>query len=103
MIQGRFSPQARRDLDEICAFINAANPDAARKVRRTILDTADLLARSPEIGRSIRNASGAHQETRWFVVPGFRNYLIFYRPYEDSVMVIRVLNAARDWTQFFPL
>ena len=36
------------------------------------------------------------------VVPKYRNYLFFYRPFQDSVMVVRILHAAEDWTRFFP-
>jgi len=102
MIRARFSPKAERDLDEIFRFISSDNPDAAQLVRETILDVADFLAQNPELGRKIRNASPRHAQIRWFVVPKFRNYLIFYQPLQGTVMVVRVLHAAQDWTRFFP-
>lgn len=43
-----------------------------------------------------------HAQIRWFVVPKSRNYLIFYQPYRETIMVIRVLHPAQDWTRFFP-
>lgn len=57
---------------------------------------------NPAIGRRIRDAKDRHAEIRWLVVPKFRNYLLFYRPFENIVMVVRVLHAAQDWTWFFP-
>jgi plasmid stabilization system protein ParE len=99
----RFSPKAEYDLDEVFNFIAADNPDAAARVRRTILNTADFLAQHPEIGRRIRNASPRHAQIRWFVVPKFHNYLIFYQPHQETIMVVRVLHAAQDWTRFFPI
>jgi plasmid stabilization system protein ParE len=33
----------------------------------------------------------------------YRNYLIFYQPFKDSIVVIRILHAAQDWTQVFPI
>ncbi len=102
MIQARFSPKAARDLDEISDFIASDNPAAAERVRQYILNTADLLAKHPELGRRIRNAPFRHQQIRWIVVPKFRNYLIFYQSFQDGVMVVRVLHAAQDWTRFFP-
>jgi toxin ParE1/3/4 len=102
MIRAKFSPKAGRDLDEIFRFISSDNPDAAQCVRETILDVADFLAQNPEIGRRIRNAAERHAQIRWFVVPKFRNYLIFYQPFRETVMVVRVLHAAQDWTRFFP-
>jgi toxin ParE1/3/4 len=102
MIQARLSPRAAQDLEEICHVIAADNPEAAERVRLTILDTADLLAQHPGIGRRILNAGPRHADIRWVAVPKYRDYLVFYRPYEGTVMVARILHAARDWTRFFP-
>ncbi|MGO8839079.1 MAG: type II toxin-antitoxin system RelE/ParE family toxin [Limisphaerales bacterium] len=101
MIRARFSPRAARDLDEISGYIAADNPEAAEGVRRIILNTADFLAQHPELGRRIRKASARHLQIRWFVVPKFHNYLIFCQPFQETVMVVRVLHAAQDWTRFF--
>ena len=102
MIRARFSPKAGRDLDGHCGYIAADNPEVAERVRQTILNTADLLAQHRELGPRIRNAAPRHAQIRWFVVPRFRNYLIFYQPFEETIMVVRVLHAAQDWTRFFP-
>jgi len=102
MNRARFSPQAERDLTGICEYIAADNPDAAERVRRTLLNTADLLAQHPGLGRTIRKAAPRHAQIRWFVVPKFRNYLIFYQPFQETVVVVRILHAAQDWTRFFP-
>ena len=102
MIRARLSPKAACDLDEHCGHIAADNLEAAERVRRTILNTADLLAQQRELGRRIRKAVPRHAQIRWFVVPKFRNYLIFYQPYQETIMVVRVLHAAQDWTRFFP-
>ena len=102
MIRARFSPAAERDLDGDCGYIAGDKPEAAKRVRQRILNTADLLAQYPELGRRIRKAAPRHAQIRWFVVPKFRNYLIFYQPYQETVMVVRVLHAAQDWTRFFP-
>jgi plasmid stabilization system protein ParE len=90
-------------VEGIFRFIAGENLDAAERVRQNIFSAADFLARCPEIGRRIRNASQRHSEIRWFVVPKFRNYLIFYQPFQDTVMVVRVLHGAQDWTRFFPV
>jgi plasmid stabilization system protein ParE len=42
MIRARFSPKAGRDLDEHCGHIAVDNPEAAERVRQTILITADF-------------------------------------------------------------
>ena len=102
MIQARLSPKAERDLDDHCGHIAAENPKAAERVRRTILNTADLLAQHPELGRPLRRVAPRHANIRWLVVPKFRNYIIFYLPFAGTIMVVRILHAAQDWTRFFP-
>jgi toxin ParE1/3/4 len=101
MTRAKVSPKAGRDLDDIFRHIFTDNPDAAERVHRTILNTADFLAQHPELGRRIRNAAARHAQIRWFVVPRFHNYLIFYQPQQETVLVVRVLHAAQDWTRFF--
>jgi plasmid stabilization system protein ParE len=91
------------DLEHFRAVIAADNPAAAERVRFTILDAADFLAANPAIGQRILNAKPRHADIRWLVVPRHRNYLIFYRPFQDTVMVVRILHAAQDWTRFFPV
>jgi toxin ParE1/3/4 len=103
MKQARFSPKAEHDLDDIFNFIAADNPEAAQYVRQNILNSADLLAQYPELGRRIRNASPRHSQIRWFVIPKFHNYLIFYQPFRETIVVVRILHAAQDWTRFFPI
>jgi len=102
MIKARLSPRAVCDLDEHCGYIAGDNPEAAERVRRIILNTADLLAQHRELGRRIRKAAPRHAQIRWFVVPKFRQYLIFYQPYQETILVVRLLHAAQDWTRFFP-
>jgi plasmid stabilization system protein ParE len=101
MIRARFSPKAARDLDEISGYIATDNPEAAERVRQIILNTADFLAQHPELGRRIRKAAVRHLQIRWFVVPKFHNYLIFYQPFQKTIVVVRVLHVAQDWTRFF--
>jgi len=102
MILARISPRAMRDIGEVFDRIAANDPQAARRVREAILDTADLLASNPELGTLVRHAARRHEKIRWFVLPRFRSYLLFYMPFEETIAVVRVLHAARDWTRFFP-
>ena len=102
MRSARFSPPAARDLDEHCACIAATIPPPPAGCAPRFLDYADLVAQHPGIGRHIRNASPRHAQIRWLVVPPYRNYLVFFQPDADSIMVVRVLHAAQDWTRFFP-
>ena len=80
MSPARISRRAERDLEQIRDYIAIEKPEAAERVWQAFPDTADLLAQNVGIGRHILNASPRHADVRWFVVPRFRNYLIFYRP-----------------------
>jgi toxin ParE1/3/4 len=102
MLRARFSPRAMRDLDEVFNYIAANNPEVAERVRRVILNTADFLAQHHELGRRIRQATARHRQIRWIVVPKFRNYMIFYQPFGETVIVVLLLHVAQDWTRFFP-
>ena len=102
MIRARLSPRAKNDLDQVCNYIAGDNPHAATQVRQTVLNTADFLALNPAIGRRIMRASPRHAAIHWFVVPKYRNYLIFYLAFKGSIVVVRILHAAQDWTRFFP-
>jgi plasmid stabilization system protein ParE len=97
----KVSKRARRDLEKIRDHIAADNVEAAARVWEAFLDTADLLADNFEAGIRIINAPPRHADVRWFVIPRFRNYLIFYRRHSDTILVLRVLHATRDWTRFF--
>lgn len=95
------SKKAQQDLEQIRQYIANDDAEAAERVRNAILDIADLLAENVEAGRPIANATQRHADVRWFVVPRFRNYLIFYRPFRQGILVVRVLHAAQDWTRYF--
>ena len=96
-----FSPRAESDLEQIQTYIAADNSEAAAKVRQAILAVADFIAEHPVAGRRILKAAARHAQIRWLVVPRYRNYLIFYQPFRDTIVVVRILHAAQDWTRFF--
>jgi plasmid stabilization system protein ParE len=97
----RLSKRAQQDLELIREYISRENPQAAEAVRFVLLATADLLAQNVEAGTLVRNAPPRHADVRWLVAPRFRNYLIFYRPSGDTILVLRILHAKQDWTRFF--
>jgi len=54
----RWSLPAAADLELICARIERDNPEAARRVARTIYDGCAQLKEFPRIGRSSRRIPG---------------------------------------------
>ena len=89
-------PQADRDLDDHAALIARDNLEAGRRFYDAAAQVFDQLALMPEMGspRTFRNPALAG--VRLWRIPGFERYLIFYRPIQDGIEVIRVLHAARD-------
>jgi len=86
----RFSARAERDLVEIGNFIARDSPANAARFIARLEEHCQLLASHPLVGRG-----------RDEIAPGLRSlpfgrYLIFYRPMDNGVEVVRVLHGARD-------
>lgn len=89
------APQAVQDLDEIHDFIAADNINAALRFVDLLEEKFQTISQSPEMGRR-----------REELAPMLRsfpagNYVIFYRPAEEGIQVIRVLHGARDVEAIF--
>ena len=87
--------KAHLDLVEIAFHIAEQNPSAANRWLDTINEKCQMLARMPELGRK---RSDLAQNLRSFPVG---DYIIFYRPIENGIQVIRVLHGARDIPELF--
>jgi toxin ParE1/3/4 len=97
MPEVRLSGLARQDLLEIWEFIASDNLDAADRVRDTIFRAFERIASMPELGPRPRFANPRLKNVRFWPVPRFRQYLIFYRPIaKGGVEIVRILNGARD-------
>ena len=95
MSQYRVSDAARVDLEEIWLFIAQDNPEAADRFIRVIVSRFPTLASMPHLGRLREDLSA---RLRSFPV---QKYIIFYRPREDGVEIVRVLHGARDFPPLF--
>jgi len=84
------SPQAIKDLDDIWFYIAQDNVAAADRWIDHLLETALMLAEQPLMGR-----------LRPELAPQIRSlpvkaYMLYYRPIEGGIELVRVLNSARD-------
>ena len=95
MNQFRVSPEARADLDEIWLYIAQDNLEAADKYIRAIVSRFPMLASMPLIGRERSELSPA---LRSFVVG---HHVIFYRPFDNGIEIVRVLDGVRDLPPLF--
>jgi toxin ParE1/3/4 len=95
MTRYRISGRARTDLDEIWLYIARDNVDAADKLIHVIVSRFIKLANLPDLGRP-----------RLELAPRLRShpvgrYVIFYRPTNDGVEIVRILHGARDLPPLF--
>ena len=81
---------SRRDAADIWHFIALDNERAADKLLAKIHRAFELLSETagmgrlrPEFGVGVRSTS-------------IGNYIIFYRPIDDGIEVLRIFHAARD-------
>ena len=96
--EARFFPRARLDLLEQAAYL-AEN--ASFEVAERFLDAAERsvskLAEIPNMGRVWEGLRPETQgKIRVWRVEGFPKILIFYRPEDAGIAVVRVLHSARD-------
>jgi toxin ParE1/3/4 len=85
--RARKSPQTEIDLTSIYNFIADDSPRAANAWLERIEATFDMLSEMPQGGRA-----------RDDLTPGLRsfpvgNYIIFYTPVPDGIVVIRVMHG----------
>jgi toxin ParE1/3/4 len=87
---------AERDLAEQVDYIAAEHPPAARRYLLAVERAFERLLEMPEMGvqRAFKNKK--LQGIRMWPVPGFGNFLIFYRVTQRSVQIVRILHGAQD-------
>jgi toxin ParE1/3/4 len=88
--------RALEDLFQAAIHIARDSPVAAARFLDKAEEAFDDLLRMPEMGVSVSSSIPSLADLRRWSVPGFKKYLIFYRPMEDGIEVVRVLHGARD-------
>ena len=84
------TPRAQADLLEIWLFMANNGRSAADRLLSRIEEILEMLAQHPLIGRSREELA---PDLRSFTVG---SNIIFYRPLDDGIEVIRVLHSSRD-------
>ena len=95
MSQYRVSEVASADLVEIWLFIAQDDPNTADRFIRKIVSRFPKLASMPYLGRQREELSA---RLRSFPIG---SYVVFYRPMDDGIEVVRVLHVARDFPPLF--
>lgn len=90
-----YLPKAEADLDSIWNYLQERNPKAVRGLIERIFEVCDRLATEPFMGRA---RSEIARGLRSFPAKG---YVVFYRPTEDAIEVVRVIDGRRDLKKAF--
>jgi toxin ParE1/3/4 len=89
------APAAEADAAEIWAYIAEDDAQAADRLLDRLDRMLRIISTQPQLGKAVDE-----------LVPNLRfvpvgNYLIFYRPLEDGIEIVRMLHGARDITAEF--
>jgi toxin ParE1/3/4 len=91
-----WSRLAENDLAHIVDTISEANPKAAVRFAKAVRAAASKLAVFPEMAGLWESPDSSLDGVRVWPMTRFRRYLIFYRPTNDGVLILRVVHGARD-------
>ncbi len=91
----RLTPEAEKDLDEISDFIAADDPVAAIRLLDSIEAKCRALAAMPGMGREREELAANLRSSH------VGRYIIFYRPEDEGIEVVRVIHGHRDIPKLF--
>jgi len=90
-------PKADQDLDDQSFYLSQqANPELGHRFLVAAHETFALLASRPGIGWHSRLKHPALKSLRVFRVSGFHKMLVFYRPLDEGVEILRVIHGSRN-------
>src|SRR5262245_41601013 len=87
---------AEEDLAEAYVHIGSDSPASAERLLDAVEHAVAVLLSKPRTGRAREFRSPRAHGLRSWVVRGFENYLIFYRPQPGGIEVVRFVHGARD-------
>lgn len=90
-----FTRAAAQDMDKIWEYIARDNIPAAAQFTDTIEEKCHFLLRYPEVGKACTDLA-----PDLYSFP-CKDYLIFYRPNDCGIQIIRVIHAARNILALF--
>lgn len=98
--QIKVTVDAENDLDDIYFYITEKilSPNAAQQTLQKILLSIHHIAEFPEMGIDVSYRLNGLRNVP-MTISG--NYFIFYRYYDNSVEILRVLYQKCDWLALF--
>ena len=88
--------QAERDIEDAFVFIGENDFDAGLDFLFAAEQTFEFIAKMPFIGSPRDFRKARLRGVRQWHIKSYEEYLIFYRPTDESIEVFRVLHGKRD-------
>jgi toxin ParE1/3/4 len=92
----QLSPQADRDLDQALAPMEPHHIEDAMRLLDAVERDAVHLAAMHGTGRKLETTNPAFGDVRSWHVIGYESWLLFYRPTQRGIQVLRLLQRPRD-------
>lgn len=89
-------PQVIRDLIELATYIAEDDLEASERFLTAAEQTFKQLGNLPGMGKISQFSDPKLVDVRQQAIKGFRKYLVFYRPTDSGVEILRVIHGARD-------
>jgi len=89
-------PRASADIDDIADYITTDSPEVATRFLDSIEQAFARISEQPGIGSRRYTQPPYPEILRFWPVPTFQKYLVFYLDLPDCIDVLRVLHGARD-------
>ncbi len=88
----RIASAARADIDAIWLYVaQNSGADVATALLEAFAEKFSLFAQFPRIGRPL--GAGQTHDVRTFAID---RYMIFYRPADGDIRILRVVHTSRD-------
>lgn len=100
MIGAHKSPKFKADFNDHAIYLADHNSDAALKFVDAVEYTLGLIVTQPFMGAK-RVFATKTVELRMQPVSKFENYLIFYQPFKEGLLAVRLLHGSRDINGLF--
>ena len=91
----RYSEDALDDLDQILDFIAEDSSERVIAFIERLKSKIELLIAFPGLGVSCQS-KGIQEDCRVMI---FESYLIFYAVLEENILVLSIIDAAKDYTK----
>ena len=93
--------QAIADLEAIVDYIAQDRPKTAERFLKATEKAIGFLATMPLVGSVTNFQTPLFRELRVWSIHKFKKFLIFYRPIENGIEVIRIVDGTRNLKALF--